>query len=86
MKGRSGGRPSIGSVKRIWRRSGVTGSTSPTISPQARDQAPAAQMTTLVAIGPWLVCTPVIWSPSVAMPVTSHPTRTWAPRARAAKA
>ena len=60
VKGRSGARSSIGSVKRIWRRNGVTGSASPTISPQARDQAPAAQMTTLVAIVPWRVRTAMI--------------------------
>jgi hypothetical protein len=86
VNGSSGGRPSIGSVKRICRRTGVTGSATPAISPQARDQAPAAQMTTLVATGPWLVCTPVISSSWVAMLVTSHPTRRCAPSARAATA
>ena len=57
VMGRSGGSPATGSVTAIWRRSGSTGRSTPTIAPTARDQAPAAQITVPVAIRPRLVTT-----------------------------
>ena len=52
VNGVRGSSPGIGSVTRIWRRSGLTGRSTPTIAPRPRDQAPAAQTTVSVAIGP----------------------------------
>ena len=46
--GCAAGGSSIGSVKSTWRRSRETGSSTPTSSPQRRDQAPAAQITVSV--------------------------------------
>jgi hypothetical protein len=64
----------------------VTGRSKPTIAPQLRDQAPAAQITVLVRIEPWSVTTSVISAPLMLMSTTSQLTRISAPWARAANA
>ncbi len=51
-EGEVSGSSATGSVKAIWRRTGVTGMVTPTMSPMLRDQAPAAQTTVLVAMRP----------------------------------
>ena len=43
--GEEAGSSASGSVNAIWRRTGVTGMSTPTMSPIRRDHAPAAQTT-----------------------------------------
>jgi hypothetical protein len=73
------GRSVIGAVKRTWRRSGVTSSRTPAISPHARDHAPAAQMTVPVATVPWGVWTPLIVPSTTSMRSTGVETARCAP-------
>ena len=63
VNGVCGSRPGMGAVVRIWRRSGSTGRSTPTMAPSPRDQAPAAQTTVSVAIVPWSVTTRVMAPP-----------------------
>lgn len=77
-----------GSLTMISRRSGVTGRSTPAISPMSPDQAPAAHTTCEHVIVPCVVSTEVILrlplSPRVTMPVTSQHLSTVTPRSRAA--
>jgi hypothetical protein len=59
-------------VKAIWRRTGRTSSGTLAIAPIRADQAPAAQITTDVAMDPFAVWTAVISPPRTSMPVTSQ--------------
>ena len=86
VNGRSGARSGIGSVHSTWRRSGVTGSSTPAIAPIARDQAPAAQTTAPASTRPRSVTTVRTSSPATSSPVTATPVRSVAPSRRAAVA
>ena len=59
-EGEVSGSSATGSVKATWRRTGVTGMVTPTMSPMPRDQAPAAQTTVSVAMRPHSVTTAVM--------------------------
>ena len=86
VNGVCGSRPGIGAVVRIWRRSGSTGRSTPTIAPSPRDQAPAAQTTVSVAIVPLSVTTRVIAPPLESIAVTAQSRTIRAPARRAAPA
>ncbi len=58
--GEMAGSSATGSVNAIWRRTGVTGMVTPTMSPIWRDHAPAAQTTVLVLMRPCAVRTSVM--------------------------
>ncbi len=87
--GRSGGRGSRrgpAAVVSTWRRSGVTGRSTPAQAPTSRDQAPAAQTTVEVRTVPRSVTTALTSPPSLRIPVTADPVTRRAPSRRAAVA
>ena len=83
VNGVAGSRPGIGSVVRIWRRSGSTGRSTPAISPTDRDHAPAVHTTVSVAIRPAPVSTARTCPSMTSIPVTAQCVTMRAPARRA---
>ncbi len=86
VNGVRGSRPGTASVVRIWRRSGSTGRSTPTMAARSLDQAPAAHTTVSVAIDPRSVTTSVRLPPLEPIAVTVQPRTRRAPARRAARA
>ena len=86
VNGRSGVESGVGPVSAIWRRTGVTSSSTPAIAPISRDHAPAAHTTVDVRTVPCVVPTAAISPPRTSMPVTAQPVTNRAPRRRASSA
>ena len=83
---RDGARSGCGSVTATWCRTPPAGTGTPASLPTSASSGPPVSTTIGAAIGPWLVCTPVTVSPSVARPVNVTRSRTCTPLVASATA